>query len=403
MRSQGFLSRIGNIFRPRVRIDQGLCSVVSIGQDRTLLPISTAQEVNSLLRLCPPANTIISKISSDISQCVLRATSIDSEASEQLPRCLSSSNIYETLSLCATYLLRYGYCAIYSPYTGSKRDGNNCLLRPLDPTNLVLGINESLSILDVNSEDIIASAEYFSESISPSDLFLVIDGSSTGITSLLSGLEVFGRTVNASILIRKYIAIQELEGANIDGRGQAGVFYLKASERGNYTTPAQMEEAERKFEKEIGFGLGKKRTVFTNREVGYIDASKSIQDIVPYNRINNVVDELALCYGYPADMISTSGNKTFSNYETATRNAFQSCIIPLANSIVRQICEGIGVSALGINVECDFSSVPELKEDKRSAAEVKMLYLSYFKEMRDAGVISEGEFKDRMVQIEKEL
>ena len=403
MRKNGIISRLGSFFKPRPRILDGTYGVLYNGQDKTLRMLTTPQEVNAMLKLCPPANTIITKIASDIAQCVLRATQQKTEEVQDLPYCLSKGNIYEVLSLCATYLLRYGYCAIYSPYTGARRDGNNCTINVLDPTNLALTFNESVSIIDVTSEDIINSVEYFGQEIPPGDIFLIIDGSTSGLTSMLMGAQVFGRTVNASILIRKYIAIQELEGANIEGRGQAGVFFLRASERGNYTTPAQLQEVEKRFEEEIGFGAGKKRTVFTNREVGYIDASKSIQDIVPYDRINTVVDELALCYGYPPDMVSTSGNKTFSNYETATRNAFQSCIIPLANSIVRQICDNVGITASGVNVECDFSSVPELKEDKRAAAEVKMLYLSYFKEMHESGIISEVELKDKMVQIEKEL
>lgn len=373
------------------------------GGDAQSRPFMSWQEIDKYVGECGLVSAIINRIAAGAGSCVLRATDAREKVRELPPAFVNPSagtSFFELLSFCVSSVLKYGCAVLYAPKDTRRRSLDKVTLTALNTSLLEIQMHDRIPLGGYPYANAIKSLKYNGVTLQPSDCLFILDKQRRGANLFFDRYgHPIGTTQEAATAIKKFVNISRVEDGMIKNKGVQGIFHYKGERA--IMTNEQRAETEQRLTREFGWGYGQNRFAVSFQEMGFIDVSKSLRDILPYERFLKIIDEICQVFNYPPDLVSTSGNRTFSNYETASRLAYQNCIIPFTNFIIREICQGLEIGDL--TIEADFSNVHELKEDKREAVETKQRYLDYYARLVDLQVWTTAQFRAAVVQLEKEL
>ncbi len=165
------------------------------------------------------------------------------------------------------------------------------------------------------------------------------------------------------------------EARNIIYVKQGGLGFIvarKVDETGTVALdPDEKKELREEFSNKYGVTKGQSPYIITDIPVDFVKTNLSIVDLQPFEETLEDAIKIAGAFNIPAVLVPRKDQSTFSNQNTAEQSVYYATIIPMAKRYCEALTSFLGLDKKGYYLDCDFSDVACLQENKKDAEDVK--------------------------------
>lgn len=174
----------------------------------------------------------------------------------------------------------------------------------------------------------------------------------------------------AKIAIKNLIPVYEARGVIYVKRGALGFLVSKKSDESGLIslTQKEKEEAQKIYQNSYGLNAHKSQVGVAAAPLEYISTSMSIQELQPFDE--TLADAIAIykVLRVPRHLVPSKDNSTFNNANSDMRSFYSDVIIPYAKKYAEAWTSFLNIE--GHYIDCDFSHVDVLQENRKEKAEV---------------------------------
>lgn len=181
-------------------------------------------------------------------------------------------------------------------------------------------------------------------------------------------------------------------------RGALGIF---SNSSGNSVTGALplKEDERRRIEKEVteGYGIGddEMKMIFSNAGLTYQNISYPTKDLMLFEEVDDDFRAIIDHYGLNINIFSKDKGATFENLKEGIKQAYQSTVIPYAESIALYFSKDVfGLDGKTEWLELDYSHITVLQEDESERADIDKKKAETIKILKETEMYSDDELKE---------
>lgn len=190
----------------------------------------------------------------------------------------------------------------------------------------------------------------------------------------------------ARLAIKNLIPVYEARGVIYIKRGALGFLVSKKSDESGLVslTKKEKEEAQEEFQNTYGLRGDKHQVGVSSAPVDFVKTSMSIQELQPFDE--TLADAVAIyaALKVPRHLVPSKDNSTFANADADMKSFYANVIIPCANRYAEAWTNKFGFDRRYIFA--DFSTIPELQENRKDKATVDKTMGSVWLERWSNGV-----------------
>lgn len=176
--------------------------------------------------------------------------------------------------------------------------------------------------------------------------------------------------------IRNIVGAYESRNSLINNRGAQGMIVNKTKDSSSFIplNPTEQKELEDYYKSKYGMLKNQNHTIITNKDLDFVRTILPVKELMLMEEDENSSDKICNALMFPKEILANMGaGTTFSNMQTATRNLYQNCIIPLSKNVYSQINNIFETYEKKWYIEKDYTErVTALQPDLKERAERKL-------------------------------